>query len=161
MNSSSLYRRAPGLLAGAALLLSCFLFSGCKISHVLGPFILQDLFGEYQDQFPTVVLSVDEPGPVNYTFDWKTTTIGGIMAANFIPSTDFWRMNVFSFSDGNPKSSYKFKSIEQYPTESFTNLDAEKLLRVDLDLADNEEGTKNRKSYSFTVLFHYEEPVKE
>ena len=67
-------------------------------------------------------------------------------------------MNVFNFSDGTSITNYKFKSIEQYPTESFTNLDTEKLLRVDLDLADDEQGIKNRKSYSFIVLFHCEKP---
>ena len=152
MNTSSLYRRAPGLLAGVALLLSCFLFSSCNYAVRT-----TTLLGEHHDKFPPVVLSVDDPGPVNYLFDWKKTTIAGVMASKFIPSTDFWRMNVFNFSDGMRLTNYKFKSIEQYPTESFT-LDPEKLLRVDLDLADNEEGTKNRKSYSFMVMFHYEKP---
>ena len=32
MNSSEWYRRAPGLLAGVVLLLSCFLLSGCKLN---------------------------------------------------------------------------------------------------------------------------------
>ena len=153
MNTSTLYRRTPSILAGVVLLLSCFLFSSCTYAVRT-----KTLFGEYHDQFPPVVLSVDNPGPVNYLFDWKTTTIAGTTASKFIPSTDFWRMNVFNFSDGQPITNYKFKSIEQYPTESFTGLDTEKLLRVDLDLADNEEGTKNRKSLSFMVLFHCEKP---
>ena len=56
MNSSEWYRRTPGLLAGVVLLLSCFLLSGCKLTHLLGPFLLDDIFGDLRDQFPTVVL---------------------------------------------------------------------------------------------------------
>lgn len=156
MNASNLYRRAPGLLAGVALLLSCFLLSGCKISHILGPYVLQDLFGEHHDQIPTVVLSMDNSGPVDYTFDWSKTTIGGTSVSNFMPSSDFWRMNIYRFSDGNPLTSNKFKLIKEYPAEEFKSMPSEKLLRIDLDLADDEQGIKNRKTYSFTVLFHYE-----
>ena len=66
-------------------------------------------------------------------------------------------MNVFTFSDGTLIGDYRrFKSIETEPKETFSDLPVEKLLLVQLDLADNEEGTKNRKSYSFAVLFHYE-----
>ena len=49
----------------------------------------------------------------------------------------------------------RFKSIETEPEETFSDLPVEKLLLVQLDLADNEEGTKTG-NYSFSVLFHYE-----
>lgn len=156
MNASSLYRRILGLLAGVALLLSCLLFSGCRFSHLFGPIVLKDLFGEHLDQFPAVVLSADRPDTIDYKFDWNTTTIAGASITNFIPSTDYWRLNVFKFSDGKPISSNGFKSIKSEKSETFKGLPVGKLLRVDLDTADDPKGTKNRETYSFLVLFHNE-----
>lgn len=159
MNPSSLYPRAPHLLAGFALLLSCFLLSGCEsklteVKKMLGDDVLKYVFGEHLDQFPAVVLDANGETTVNYTFDWKRTTFAGESLIKFIPSQNYWRMNVFKFSDGKPIGKYNgFKSFTE-SSLTFPGVNAEELLRVDFDLADDQAGTKNRMKYSFVVLFH-------
>ncbi|HXV82298.1 MAG TPA: hypothetical protein VEG60_20705 [Candidatus Binatia bacterium] len=158
MNASSPYRHAPSLLAGVALLLSCFLFSGCRLDLFFGYANLKDLIGENLDQFPAIVLSTDNPGDINYTFDWTTTSLAGMKASDFKPTEKFWRLNIFSFKDGGVIGNFKrqFEELETHPSVTFPSLPQEKLLRIDLDLAEDEDGTKGRKTYSFLVLFHYE-----
>jgi len=150
MNASSLYRRTPGLLAGITLLLSCFLFSGC-VSYVVRT---QTLFGEYRDQFPAIVLSVDAH---EYTFDWNEATIGGVSASKFIPDKKFWRLNVFQFSDGKRigENDYDFQPIAKTQV-TFVKLPWDKLLRADLEFTDDPKSATGRTVYSFIVLLHNE-----
>jgi hypothetical protein len=158
MNASSPSRHASPLL-GVALLLSCFLFSGCRLDLFFGYANVKDLIGENLDQFPAIVLSTDKPGDINnYVFNWNETTLAGMSASKFKPTEKFWRLNIFSFKDGGVIGDFKnkFKELETHPSETFPSLPQEKLLRVDLDLAEDEDGTKGRKTYSFLVLFHYE-----
>ena len=155
MNAWSLYRRAPGLLTGVTVLLSCFLLSSCNYAVRT-----KTLFGEHRDQFPAIVLSADTEHETDYVFDWKKTTVGGVSAIKFIPSKDFYRLHFFRFSDGARIGS---TGNDYYPLDpetckpiTFTKLPTHELLRADLEFADDEKGNKGQETYSFMVLFHYE-----
>ena len=153
MNASSLNRRALGLLAGVALLLSCFLFSACNFNRIWGPSLLKDLFGDYHDQFPAVVLDSNGQDPVkDVKFDWNETTMGGASIKNFIPSKNFYRLNIYYASNGTKIYHDDFQPLKN-PTK-FPDLPAEKLLQVDLEMADDQQGTQGREIYSFHILFH-------
>ena len=158
MNASSLHRLAPGLLAGVTVLLSCFLLLGCNYAVRT-----TTLFGDYRDQFPPVVLSVDKEDKIDYTFDWKETTVGGMSVSKFKPSQNFWRLNVFRFSDGvrigGDDKWIPFGDLDDKNTQrsvTFPGLPVGKLLRFDLDLADDPKSPKDRETYNFMVLFHNE-----
>ena len=153
MNATPPYKRGSRILAGVALLSSCFLLSGC---HWWGPGVIKDLFGDHIDQFPTIALTADNDKAVNFPFDWDGTTVGGMLVSNFSPSKDYWRLNAFKFSDGTRiTQNDRYQSMKTERKTDLNGLPVEHYVRVDLDLADNPEGTKNRKTYSFMVLFHY------
>jgi hypothetical protein len=159
MNPSSLYRRTLSLLPAITLSLSCLLLIGCRLDLVLGHVNTKDVFGEHRDQFPTIALSSDNKEQIDYTFDWNTTTVGGVEVSKFNPGKKFWRMNIYRYSDGERIGDHRdYRAIEN-PAETFQNLPVEKYLRIDLDLADDQQGTKGTEYYSFMVLFHYEEPL--
>ena len=136
MKASNLYQRTSGLLAGASLLLSYFLFSGCANQIVRTP----TLFGEHRDQFPAIVLTVDKniKDEYEYTFDWNKTTIGGVAISKFLPNKKFWRLRVFRYSDGMRigGTAMNYESIAEVMSVTLVGLPANKLLRFDLELCD-------------------------
>jgi hypothetical protein len=150
MNAHSRSRRILGLLT--MLSLSCMLLSACHYAVRT-----KTLFGDHRDQFPTIVLTADQKDTINYTFDWETTTVGGVSVAKFVPSSKFWRLNMFRFSNGERigGNTTDFISTKDYPKVELKDLPTERLLRADFDFADDKEGTKDRDNYSFMVLFHY------
>ena len=156
MTASSLCQRAPRLLAVLMLLLTCFVVSGCLATKVtMGGPILQDIIGEHLDQFPAVVLDATGNTTIDYVFDWDKTTMAGECITTFFPSAKFWRLNAFSVSDGTPVTNNNWQSIAAR-TVSLNGLKAEKLLRAQLDLDDDPNDVKDRKTYNFIVLFHNE-----
>ena len=162
MNALSRHQRVPGLLAGVILLLSCFLFSSCNYAVRT-----TTLFGDKRDMIPTVVLSAHNAETAELPLNWRNMTIGGVSAVNFKPSQHFWRLHIFSFSDGekigtnkNDNAFYPFDWDKEGDSLVIRDLPMHKLLRADLDLADDEKGIKDRDTLSVMILFHYEE-IKE
>jgi hypothetical protein len=158
MTAWTRHLRVLDMMIMLTLLLSCSLVSACNYAVRT-----KTLFGEYRDQFPPVVLSIDnKTEKIDYPFDWQATTVGGISISQFRPSNDFWRLNVFQFSDGKRIAGtldhmQDYRSSKTDHSEMLNGLPTEKLLRADLELADDKEGTKGRETYSFMFLLHYEE----
>ncbi len=88
MNAWSRHQRILDLFTASTILASFVLLSAC-----VG---IKTLFGDEGDQTPPIVLSVDQPGNVDYEFDWQSTSIGGVSVSKFMPSHEYWRLNVFS-----------------------------------------------------------------
>src|SRR5688572_25657221 len=119
MNPWTRHRRILDLLTILTLLVGCFLVSACNYAVRT-----KTLFGEFRDQYPPVVLSIDDKvEKMNYNFDWQTTTLAGVSISKFRPSNDFWRLNVFQFSDGKHLTgSLDYKSSKTDHTEMLNDL---------------------------------------
>lgn len=156
MKASNLYQHTSGLLAGASLLLSCFLLSGCANQFIRTP----TLFGEHRDQFPAIVLTVDKniKDEYAYTFN-KKTTIAGVEISKFLPNKKFWRLRVFRYSDGMRigGTAMDYEPITEDMSVTLVGLPAHKLLRFDLDFCDLPSQCKDTDSYSVNALLHPEE----
>jgi hypothetical protein len=139
----------------AFFLLGClFLVSGCDLNSFAVR--TSTLIGEDHDQFPAIVLNAQD-GSHDYVFDWEANTVGGLPLSKFRPKAKYWRLQVFKFSDGlrigGNSSDWKPRSETK---ETFKALDFDKLMRVDLDLADDARGEENARTKSFIILLHDE-----
>jgi hypothetical protein len=145
----------PLATVGVTLLIgSFFLLSGCDLNNFAVK--TTTLIGDDHDQFPAIVLNAQD-GSHDYIFDWEQNSIGGLPLSKFRPKSKYWRLQVFKFSDGQRiggnSSDWKPRSDTK---ETFKSLEFDKLMRVDLDLADDERGEKDALTKSFVILLHDE-----
>ena len=152
MKTFNHYRSLATLVTGVALLLSCFLFSGCN--YVLRT---KTIFGEEYDKFPSVVLRPQNHS-TTYVFDWNENTVGGIRLADFKPNAKYWRLHLFKYSDGTRlgPANTDWKPLATDARETFENLKFDVLMKADLDLTDNYDTGDGARSYSINVLLHDE-----
>lgn len=152
MKTPSLSRCVPGLMAGVTLAVSCFLFSGCNYAVRQ-----KTIFGPDLRQLPAVVLS-PQNGSHDFVFDWRVATIGGTPMLTWKPDKRYWRLNVFRFKNGmrigGNKDGWKDFQKDEY-TETFSAIVFDRLIRVDLDLTDDPNGSeKDEPPWSLYVLLH-------
>jgi hypothetical protein len=130
-----------------------------EFAHVIGigDVGLPELIGEHLDQVPAVVLDATGLAPVNYPFSWdkEKTTVAGESISKLRPTKNFWRLNAYNFKDGKPITDNGWRGRNE-SSETLNNLPTEKLLRIQLDIADDQNDVKNRKTHNFIVLFHNE-----
>jgi hypothetical protein len=136
-----------------SLLLTSFTFTACK------PWFISTkrLFGEARDKFPAVVLSTQSPGSHDYTFDWDKNTVGGVSLANVQPNKKYWRLNLYKFKTGEVIGNFKDCKSFADRTETFTGLDFDKLVRADLDVANDPNCMEDAETFSLNFLLHDDE----
>src|SRR5688572_21933100 len=112
METSHYFRRVLGLIVVFTLI------SGCHYAVRT-----KTLFGDERDQYPAVVLKPQNHSH-DYEFDWDKNTVGGVRLSEWQPKQKYWRLQLFSFSSGDPVGNTgKWKAFKDNRTEKFTGLE--------------------------------------